>query len=1031
MTDQTTPKEFAKFIEVLRKGGPEAEKLLSVLESTNRELSELEKKTKGWMDALKGWDEVTTGHETFAEQARVFAKDYNEEWNKLTESGETVNKHIKAMGAGMDQITGKQKKLVTAAKQMATEEEARLETMRAQGLEGTEQFEQQEETLELVKESVTQHEKDLEAIKAATKEINKQVEGYKKVEKATEAWATQLTGVTKSSFEDSVLGTISSVGSLSQVLSTAGKTMGQVFTASNMLGSGVTKIIESTVMMVGAFDQAQASFYKTTGAAGEYGDIIQDVRSESVNFGVNIDDAGRAVGVLYTQMRDFSDMTDEAKTQVTNFTARMDQLGVSASVTADLLDAGTKSLNMTVKESQNMVLEITEAARAIGVPVAQMNEELKAAMPTLAAYGAEGVKVFKNLAAQAKAAGVATGDLLGIAERFDTFQTAAESVGKLNGMLGGNYLNSLEMVNMTEDERIRTLVQTIELSGKNWHALDKYERKAIAASVGITDAAVANRLLGSSVEDLDAKMNAADAGILSPEQMEEMADKARNFMEKLTNIGQSLAVMFGPIVTAIHAVLDTFIWLNDFLKGALAPAVLTAAGAFLWLTMSQAASKKAAAADAVTRLMAYQTKAAEMTITHGMTVAQAEETLAKITNTGATNIGTAATKKSIFAKGAEFVATKILAAGTWLLNAAKIALAVTAGITAVAVGGLAMGMWALAAATYAAVGPLGLIVLTLLGIGVALFVALHSPPLWVGLGLLVGLMIALAIAGVGAAAPMTAFGTAMLFVGAGVALAGIGFLMAGVGVLFFGAGMVLVAAALVIAAVALWVVVGAILALGAGLVIIGLLSWIAAPGLIMLGIAILMLTSMLIGFASVSWLVLPPLFILAVIVAMIALSMARMFEAMNAGVGSLAGIGAGLKDIAAAMAEMSMLSVLKFLLLTEGVENMAGTGNATPALQATADVIRSTIEVDTSKVEAVEDLIDSLNLLAITAAVSPGLMIAGAVLGGLSGVFGGAEAGGKEGKGQDILLVLDEDGQKVIGKAVDVYIQKKHRASAR
>ena len=964
----------------------------------------------------------------------------------------------------MRALTESQKVAVDHAQGYADSVERAGDTLREKLLMLGERNDSNEEDFRKLEEKIKLNDKDLAHLKETianqkihSKELENQTKAFEAIRESTEGWMKNLTGITKTGYEDSILGMVSGAGGLRNALTQVGESMSQTFTVANVLGNGVTGIMHETIRMVQATDSATAGFYKATGASGDYGAMITEVREESAIMGVNVDESAQAVTDLYTQMRGFTDLSKEAKKDIANFTAQMGELGISTGLTADLLDSATKSLNMTANEGVGMVKEVTAAAIALDIPVSQMNEDLKAALPSLAAYGSKGIQVFKGLAAQAKAAGMATGDLLGIAEQFDTFEGAAESVGRLNGILGGNYLNSLEMVNMTEEERIRTLVQTIEMTGRNWESLDKYERKAIAASIGIQDMDKANRLLGMSTAELDEKMSSADAGILSKEQMQEMADKARSFTEKLENLMQSMAVFLEPIISVINAVVEGFLWLNSILGNNLAPVVLALGAAYAFLTVQQRAGAVLSAKDAAQRLVLLQAKAAEATITKTLGVEKGVEALATIESTVAGTANTTTTGANTTARGANTTATFANAEATmfstlktmwsaaktvittgleaartvviWGLVAAKWAFIAVAAVTTVVLGSTIAVLWNLAAATWGALGPWGLLALALLAVGVALFVALHSPPLWIGLGLLIGLMIGLAFAGMGAVAPMTAFGTAMLYVGVAVALAGVGFLMAGVGALSFGVAMIMVAAALVIASVALWIAVGAILALALGITIIGLFAWIAAPGLIFLAVAIVLLSSVLVAFALVSWLVLPPLFMLAIAVAIIGVSMALMFNAMSNGVGSIGAMASGLKEIAAAMSEMSTASVFKFVMLAEGFQNMVGIEGAAPALEATADVVRSTIDVDTTKVEAVEDLVDSLSMLAITAAISPGLLIAGALMGGIGDAFGGAPAGGEE-KGQDIYLVMDPSGVKVIAKAVDVQLNKMHNVLA-
>jgi len=128
------------------------------------------------------------------------------------------------------------------------------------------------------------------------------------------------------------------------------------------------------------------------------------------------------------------------------------------------------------------------------------------------------------------------------------------------------------------------------------------------------------------------------------------------------------------------------------------------------------------------------------------------------------------------------------------------------------------------------------------------------------------------------------------------------------------------------------------------------------------------------------------------------------------------------------MAGLGIGSVLKFIALTEGFENLSELGpEAGTALVEVANVVRATSNVDTAKVEAVKELADELGTLAITATVAPGLAVAAMFMNAIGGPEGGADEGG----GQDVYLVMDGDGTKVIAKAVDVYLNKKHNVITR
>ena len=92
--------------------------------------------------------------------------------------------------------------------------------------------------------------------------------------------------------------------------------------------------------------------------------------------------------------------------------------------------------------------------------------------------GTDGVQAFKNLQREAKATGIDIGRLYQITSNFDTFEGAAQSVWKLNAMLGGPFLNTMDMV-MEEDpaERMRMLKEAVDDAGLSFDTMSKFNVK--------------------------------------------------------------------------------------------------------------------------------------------------------------------------------------------------------------------------------------------------------------------------------------------------------------------------------------------------------------------------------------------------------------------------------------------------------------------------------------------------------------------------------------------------------------------------
>ena len=159
-----------------------------------------------------------------------------------------------------------------------------------------------------------------------------------------------------------------------------------------------------------------------------------------------------------------------------------------------------------------------------------MAADFAASAPKLAAYGKKAEGVFRKLAAQSKATGAEMSSLLNVAGKFDTFKDAAGTTAQLNALLG-TQLNSVDMLTASEGERIEMMKQSIESSGKSWDSMDRFERKALAGAVGMTDLAEAGKIFGTSLEDMEDAEAAADPALTAQEKLNEAMKKGTSMQE--------------------------------------------------------------------------------------------------------------------------------------------------------------------------------------------------------------------------------------------------------------------------------------------------------------------------------------------------------------------------------------------------------------------------------------------------------------------------------------------------------------------
>ena len=318
-----------------------------------------------------------------------------------------------------------------------------------------------------------------------------------------------------------------------------------------LLGSVLLKIASNSLDFALSVDRAGASFRKATGAGYGYEKIISRTGLAYTTYGINAQDAGAAVTGLFGSFREFTELSVSQQGNITTTTAILSKFGVSAQQQGEILNTATKSLGMNVAESEKLLREFEAIAKSVGKPISEIASDFASAAPKIAFYGAGAINVFKELEQQSKSTGLSVDKLLGtFGDQFDTFEGAGQAVGKLNALLGGPYLNSIDMLNASESERLELLQDSMKASGTIFSDLNKFEQKAFA------------RALGTDVDSLRKSMQELDPyqqlQIMRQEQLARKAGQARDIMQKLKDAFQSWILANPKFLKSIVSLVDKF-----------------------------------------------------------------------------------------------------------------------------------------------------------------------------------------------------------------------------------------------------------------------------------------------------------------------------------------------------------------------------------------------------------------------------------------------------------------------------------------
>ena len=251
-----------------------------------------------------------------------------------------------------------------------------------------------------------------------------------------------------------------------------------------ILGKTLAAAAGPTVRLFQNQQQLTADFNKTTGAAGKYNLALQDAIARNLLFDTTGAKTAAATQGLFNTFTDFTigGVTPAEQALVDVAVALEAVADVSTGTTAKSFQLLRTGLNLSDKELGKSVLGLEAFSEEIGVSADAIFTDFNNAMPTLAMFGSRAEQVFKQTAAAAKATGVEMSTFQSVFDLTDTFEGSAESVGQLNALLGGPFLNSVELTMAeTPVERMQMLSQAFQDAGVS---VDDMSRRQMQAFMG-------------------------------------------------------------------------------------------------------------------------------------------------------------------------------------------------------------------------------------------------------------------------------------------------------------------------------------------------------------------------------------------------------------------------------------------------------------------------------------------------------------------------------------------------------------------
>jgi len=432
-----------------------------------------------------------------------------------------------------------------------------------------------EKNFDVVGEQYEETRKYVELLKEQQKALEELGEAYKQVRDMTQNYVTMFTGV-GDGWKNGIFGGMIKVLERGGDLKSIFKEMSDSVIAmkGDVAGSSLQTIMETSVAMATAFEDARSSFIKSTGASDEA--IITALRlsRQYRNLGISMGEWGQAYTSLQTKMASFGQATMTQQVGLTKTVATLGKLGVGVEEISNVV----ANLNAMFGMSTTQLDEFTREIYAMvgpGLTASDAFTGFSNSIGYLARNGENAVQVFKKLAAQQRVLNVSTQELLNVSKGYDTFEDAATKVGKLNALLGGDYFNTTRMLNLEGADRIEEFVKQFDVAGIKFSELNKYMQQSIAQEAGFSSVGEAAKVLNKSLSEYRVEMAKIEGAQMSPEDLERRAEATKTFSENMISLKESMAVFIGPVIKAANELLnfinriDTFIQklLPEFARG--------------------------------------------------------------------------------------------------------------------------------------------------------------------------------------------------------------------------------------------------------------------------------------------------------------------------------------------------------------------------------------------------------------------------------------------------------------------------------
>jgi hypothetical protein len=362
--------------------------------------------------------------------------------------------------------------------------------------------------------------------------------------------------------------------SLGGAIGRVGSALGALSTVALAAVAAVAFLLYEVVMLTNKIDELSKKLSRNVGVGNVFQQQMFSTYRNAVATGASLDEVSEALGSVANNVSAFNQNNKQLNVSLATTITKLSRVGVDANTSSKRIDFFNRALGMTLERSADVTVEIALMGQTIGRTTKQMMNDFEQFSKRFVLFGGTAMRTFKEMSAMAKATGIEVSKLVSVSEKFDTFESAADHVSKLNSILGTN-LSTVQMLNIDDAKRIDIIRRQVRASVGQFSSLNKYQKLYIAQAMGINDVDEAQRLLNMSTAEYNKYLRG---------QNEQSATKNLDaFSKSLNTLGEEFAIIGRQILVGLEPVFYEF---NLILQESMP--YLQALGKILRVTLSNA-----------------------------------------------------------------------------------------------------------------------------------------------------------------------------------------------------------------------------------------------------------------------------------------------------------------------------------------------------------------------------------------------------------------------------------------------------------